>query len=505
MPTDDDKLYYIQRLVDHVPALLAYWDSTMHCRFANQAYKVWFGIDGKDMVGMSMQTLLGPALFEKNRPYIEGVLNGQEQFFERVVPGPDGVMRHSLAHYVPDIVDGVVKGFLVQVSEVTKLKEAEAALRASEAFLDRTGRIARVGGWELDLPSQRVTWSAQTYRIMGVEPDFVPTREAIRTFIDPAYRTHAAQLVEECMAHGGSWDTEYPITTGKGEHIWVRSFGEAIFQDGRAVRITGAVQDITERIQHRTELAREQAMRAQLERQAETLRGLLTERGDMLDVLAHEVRQPLHNASAALQSTLAALETGDEQVAKPRLVRAQKVMSQVMASIDNTLAVAALLARADPIDREDIDIDTLVAVAIGDMPASERHRIQIQRITTTRTAFRDMNLMRLALRNLLANALRYSPEGSPIVVRLHDSDQPLALIVEVENTGRPIPADLVPVLFERGTRGKHAGSNRAAHGGHGLGLYIVKRVMELHGGRVELAHNTDAVICMRLVVTQADD
>jgi signal transduction histidine kinase len=110
--------------------------------------------------------------------------------------------------------------------------------------------------------------------------------------------------------------------------------------------------------------------------------------------------------------------------------------------------------------------------------------------------------MRLAVRNLLANALKYSTSGSPVVVRLYDSDEPLALIIEVENTGQVIPSDLLPMLFERGTRGRHA-SNVAT--GHGLGLYIVKRVMELHGGRVELAYNTPTVVTMRLVIEQASD
>jgi len=166
------------------------------------------------------------------------------------------------------------------------------------------------------------------------------------------------------------------------------------------------------------------------------------------------------------------------------------------------LAVAALLARAEPIDRQDTDIDTLLAVAIGDMSAADRPRVKIQRITTTRTATMDMSLMRLAVRNLLANALKYSASGSPVVVRLYDSDEPLALIIEVENTGQMIPADLVPALFERGTRGHHSSTVAT---GHGLGLYIVKRVMEMHGGHVELAYNTPSVVSMRLVIEQTND
>ncbi|MGC4060427.1 MAG: PAS domain-containing protein [Aquabacterium sp.] len=494
--------HYLRHLIDQVPAMLSYWDKQLRCRFANRAYAAWFGIEPQDLIGKELASLLGTELFEKNRPHVMAALAGEPQTFERILQSRHGEQRHSLANYLPDVVDGEVIGFLAQITDVARLKDTEAALRASEALLDRTGRIASVGGWETDLVTKVVTWSNQTCRIHGVPNGYQPTAQEAFEFVDEHARAPMQAAVEASMEHGTHWDMELPVTTVSGRRIWVRAIGEVERKDGVPVKLVGAIQDITEQVHNRDELAREQALRAQLEHQARELRALLSERSDMLDVLAHEVRQPLNNASSALQSAQAALANVHEQVATPRLARAQAVMTQVMASIDNTLAVAALLIRADPIHMQDTDIDTLVAVAIGDMSAADRPRVQIQRITTTRTAAMDMSLMRLALRNLLANALKYSTAGSPVVVRLYDSDDPLALIIEVENTGHRIPEQLLPVLFERGTRGRQVDNSGTA--GHGLGLYIVKRVMELHGGRVELAYNTDAVVSMRLVVVQTD-
>jgi signal transduction histidine kinase len=219
----------------------------------------------------------------------------------------------------------------------------------------------------------------------------------------------------------------------------------------------------------------------------------------MLDVLAHEVRQPLNNASAALQGASVALHElgGDE--ARQRLVRAQNVVGQVLARIDNTLAVAALLARPGPVEREEADIDTVVAVAVADMPAGERPRIRVQRETSTRSLPMDMGLMRLALRNLLSNALKYSPLGAQVVVRLSDSESPLGLLIDVVDRGPGVEPALRERLFERGARGKTPGSS------HGLGLYIVRRVMELHGGRAELLETGPEGTTMRLLVVDAQD
>jgi PAS domain S-box-containing protein len=126
----------LRRLVDHVPSMLAYWDRELRCCFANRAYETWFGADPDRLVGTSLRDLLGPELFALNEPFVQGALRGEEQTFERIFPGPDGIQRHSLASYRPDIIDGQVRGFVVSVTEVTRLKRTEADLRGAIAALE---------------------------------------------------------------------------------------------------------------------------------------------------------------------------------------------------------------------------------------------------------------------------------------------------------------------------------------------------------------------------------
>ncbi len=261
------------------------------------------------------------------------------------------------------------------------------------------------------------------------------------------------------------------------------------------------IDDVTEDLARKAMLARERELRQELERRANELEKLLTERSDMLDVMAHEVRQPLNNAAAALRLAAQAMAAEDEHGGAPhaqaRLARAQEVLSQVQANIDNTLAAASLVAGATPVERSDTDIDTLIQVSLGDIPPTHQHRIHIDRDSHTRTASMDMNLMRLALRNLLVNALKYSPPDTPVVVRITDSDQPLALALEVSNVcSSGISPSLASRLFERGARGTHPQS------GHGLGLHIVKRVMDLHEGFVVLTRNTEEGCSFQLLITQ---
>jgi len=370
--TDPDTQYYVRLLVDRVPSMLAYWDSDLLCRFANKAYEQWFGVNPERLIGTSLRDLLGPELFAKNEPHIRAALAGERQVFERIVPGPGGVQRNSLAEYIPHVVDGTVRGFLVQVTELTELRQTQEALR------------------------------------------------------------------------------------------------------------------------------REQEYRAELQAQAAEVSALLRERTEMLYVLAHEVRQPLNNASAALQSAHAALRDTSDALVSDEVVHAQAVLGEVLSNIDNTIAVASLLARPNPIHREDTDIDTWLRIVIADLPEAQQGRIQRVRETSIRTVLMDMSLLRLALRNLLSNALRCSPPGSPVVVRIADSDNPPALLIDVEDTGPGIPADLLPRLFTRGVRG--AGQDA----GHGVGLYIVRQVMQLHGGSVDVVRNGPGGVTLRLTLCQTD-
>lgn len=391
--------------------------------------------------------------------------------------------------------------FYLAARDVTEKRRSLAALQASEAFLDRTGRIAGVGGWELDLPTGRIQLTGQALQLLDLASGTAPSlRACLRLFVR-ADRRRLAQAVMRSRLDGQPWDLELPATTRSGRAVWLRCFAEPVARDGTAHRMIGAVQDVSERRARTAELRREQTLRAELEQQGREQSRMLRERDEMLDVLAHEVRQPLNNASAALQSATAALYEVGEQVAKPRLLRAQSVLGNVMARIDNTLAVASLLARPGPIEREDTDIDTLVAVSIADMAATDRSRVLVQRETAARTASMDMSLMRLALRNLLSNAMKYSPPGSRVTLRMADSEVPLGLIIDVSDVGGGVEPALQPRLFERGARGTAPAPGMS----QGLGLYIVRRVMELHGGQAQLIGTGPAGTTMRLLVVDAPD
>lgn len=134
------------RLLDNLPALIGYWDRDLNNRHSNKKYSEYFGKAPSEIKGRSIFDLLGPELYEKNKPHIEAALKGIEQTFEREIPLPGGVgVRQTIASYIPDIIDGVVQGFFVIVTDISQIKKLEEERREFKAKLVHASKMSSLG------------------------------------------------------------------------------------------------------------------------------------------------------------------------------------------------------------------------------------------------------------------------------------------------------------------------------------------------------------------------
>lgn len=250
--------------------------------------------------------------------------------------------------------------------------------------------------------------------------------------------------------------------------------------------------------QHRAlERLREQQLTLELaarERDAVRL-----ERYRSSQVLAHEVRQPLHNAAVSLQAARSALERHDDVGdALLAVSQAQGVIGRVTVSLDNTVALASLLTGDGPLTRLEVDLEMLANLCVADLPPDARARVCIEHLADARSARMELGLVRLAVRNLLINATLYAPAGSLVHLRLLDSDDPLALVIEVADQGAGVPDDVLTSLVDPQGAAPHSVAP-----GHGLGLRIVQRVARLHGGSLAWRANDPVGSVFGLVLPQA--
>ncbi|MGE3182157.1 MAG: response regulator, partial [Phycisphaerae bacterium] len=126
-----------------------------------------------------------------------------------------------------------------------KLRRAMIELGDSRALLERTGSVARIGGWSLDLKTNYVTWSDEVYRIHEVVPGKRPRLEEALEFYPGSARTTIETAVQRAIVCGESYDLELPFITAKGNRRWVRAIGNPELSNGKCVKLWGAFQDIS--------------------------------------------------------------------------------------------------------------------------------------------------------------------------------------------------------------------------------------------------------------------
>ncbi len=163
-------------------------------------------------------------------------------------PGAKG--RQSLALVLSGLAAGLVLLLVRTTSRylVTGLQLREASRNAERArlVLEKTGRIARVGGWEYDLIDKKITWSDEVCRIHERPVGYAPEiQEAIQYYV-PAAQVEIRTAVQRAIEYGESWDMELQLRTAAGRDIWVRTIGEPGYENGKVIRLWGTFQDITQ-------------------------------------------------------------------------------------------------------------------------------------------------------------------------------------------------------------------------------------------------------------------
>jgi signal transduction histidine kinase/FixJ family two-component response regulator len=138
--------------------------------------------------------------------------------------------------------------------EVSQLTYKVSRLKSLNKRLNRILRIAKVGGWEIDIKTNKLSWSQIVKDIHEVHDDYQPELKTALDFYPHPERDNLKLAVNKAIHYGIPWELELPLITAKGKHLFIRASGEPEIADGKIIKIIGTLQDITQEIQQRTEL-----------------------------------------------------------------------------------------------------------------------------------------------------------------------------------------------------------------------------------------------------------
>jgi PAS domain S-box-containing protein len=369
--------------------------------------------------------------------------------------------------------------------DLTESGRVAERLREREAELARVQRIGQLGGFEIDLTGGRFANRRfpEYLRLHGLPPD--ATREPHEAWVrrlHPEDRERAERVfLDAVRGDAVDYSNEYRTVGPDGDVRWIRATGEIERDaDGEPLRMVGAHLDVTD-LKHAEFEAADRARR---------LLDADRRKDEFLAVLSHELRNPL----AALTNALVLLTRPESPSVTPSamLEIARRQVRQLTRLVDDLLEVSRISSGRILLRRERLELAAVVREAIDSMGPMFHARWQSVSGVASETpggwsAVRvDADRARLVqvIENLLGNASKYSDDGGPIRVRL-DADADVVRIV-VEDEGAGIPVDALEEVFALFAQ-VDAARDRS-RGGLGIGLALVRRLVELHGGTV-VAHS----------------
>ncbi len=406
---------------------------------------------------------------------IAQALGGKSAIHELCLRGLNGRRLVVRCAASPIWVDGHGSGAIAVLTDITAQKQAEAALRENEARFR-----------SLAVASSDLVWS--THPTMGTpgptwwdftgQPSSSPNPEQWLEAVHPEDREKVLARWRESQRRRCTYRAEYRLRRADGVYRHMLMRGEPVFDEAGGVREwIGIGVDLSERKQAE-ELQRQ---KAELERQ-------------LVGIVSHDLATPLTVISmAASRSVKVPGLPPMVQDALGRILsaagRAERLMRDLL---DFT---RARLGGIIPVWRRPVELGTVASELAAELRVGAAGREIDVSVEGDTCGEWDPDRIGQILTNLVVNALRYSP--SPLPVRVEVRGEPERVLLEVSNKGPPISAALLPRLFDPLIRGEHPPTRDGT--GLGLGLYIVRQLVEAHRGEIAVDSRPEGT-CFRIAL-----
>ncbi|HLL77154.1 MAG TPA: PAS domain S-box protein, partial [Pyrinomonadaceae bacterium] len=436
--------------------------------FANQSTRKIFGYHREELRGRPLTTLMPEYLRRLHQAGVKRfVETGQRHISWEAVELPG---LHKDGHEVPleiSFSEFFTKGkrhFTGVVRDITERKRSQEALRESERQLRILADAVPQLVWMAE-PDGHIFWYNQRwYDYTGTSPEQMDGW-GWQSVHDPEMLPRVVERWRASLETGEPFEMEFPLKGADGEFRWFLTRVNPLRDShGRIVRWFGTNTDIDE--QRRT---------------AEELREANRLKDEFLATVSHELRTPL----TAILGWAQLLRAGqfDEKSATSALETIERNARSQSQLIDDLLDVSRIITGKLRLDVRQVDPASFIESAVEALrPAAEAKNVRIQKVMDTGvvSVAGDPARLQQVVWNLLSNAIKFTPKGGRVQVRLERINSHIE--IAISDTGAGIKREFLPHVFERFRQADQRTTRQ--HGGLGLGLAIVRHLVELHGGTV---------------------
>ena len=379
----------------------------------------------------------------------------------------------------------LILGLIVQRS---RLKRTEGSLRDSEGRMSLAAKAANLGMWVWDVVRDEV-WMTEKGRVLfGLMPDTRLDYTALVAHIHPEDRTAREAAIRRALETQGEYAMEYRVLLPDGQVRWIAGRGRVEFEGGKPLRMRGVSLDITERKQAELEAAQQRQDLAHASR--------LTTVGELTASITHEISQPLGAILSNAETAEILLESKQPQLEEVKRILADIRKDDLRAS--EIIRRMRELLRKRELELELIDLNAVTSdvLRVVDGEASRRGvKIEKQFAESLPFVRGDAIHLQQVLLNLILNGLEAMSESSESNRQLTMRtayDGKSNVEVAVQDSGHGIPSDRLPRLFDSFFTTKSHGM--------GLGLSIVRSIVEAHGGRIWAENNSSGGACFHFTL-----
>ena len=366
---------------------------------------------------------------------------------------------------------------------------AAQSLRQSEERLRLAMDAGKLGVWDWDLITNKVTWSDRIYEFHGLrKEEFSRYMDRDLPLTHPDDRPAVLAARRRALETGEPYQIEFRTLLPDGGVRWLHTNGTIVRDEqARPVRMLGATLDITER--KRQDEQREQLLASERNARADAERAGRT-KDEFLATLSHELRTPLNAILGWSQLIRSGRLPADElDHGLETIERNARAQTQL---IDDLLDMSRIISGKVRLELQRLNLADVASAAVGTVsPTADAKEVALEAVFDQRacTIRGDANRLQQALWNLLSNAIKFTPRGGQVRLTVQRSTDGRAAEITVVDSGQGITPEFLPHVFDRFRQAD--GSTTRRHGGLGIGLAIVKHLVEMHGGAVS-AHSEGA-------------